>query len=1437
MHGGLIQLFNTNAEDVFLTALPSINHFKIVYYRYSNFSLELKEYLVSTYFGNNTYFKLPYDGDLISFIFLQVTLPSLEEINPKLEVEYDKWKYLNRTELPYLPAITTVQNISFTIDNIFITNTLSYITNLLYNLLINGIIAKLSSVYTADIVNQFSSLFDVARDLLTLFKGGKTFTSPIFNAAYLFYITNTSLSDSISQGVSYNPIIGDLIINLILNFMMFSNNTLLGFRYILTNQGIQYYNSETYLKWYKITTNFFNYLVIAGQDYGDLNSYFISTKTHIYIDYTNTYNNIQNLDSSIITQTNTSSIETLAKQSVSSLTVYNYYVRDQLIILGYEYNYIYYVYGIIDLQITDINSAIPITNLDSLKSAYILLNFPDIIINYLINYYTENYATSSTIKYQFEYLQTYSTNFNNVLNSISTEDPFFYTFIDFAYISNVQVDVIRNIVGNSNVVVSSLSYLETLKILSDISFAEITSIQLINSAITAFASIYNYGLVISDLKIVSYDLNLFNGITDINQLLAKYKNILLSNVVEIESSINLYKDIDYEKYLNDGSFIAKNSYVSLIDEFSFSSILDQCLYVDNTPIIIGFIESILSSYSITLNQTQIDKLTLLIKQYNINYPYGGTKTLNINDTIITDISNAIGLGDLFPRILIYNILVGNPYFADTTLLTQDNTTFSQLKEYVTFQSYLNQIFIEEMYYEYVYEKTYELFALYKSDPITDRNKWISKLDSIAKTFKLTLYQQQILRSFTFFNIDYISEKIGDISYTIRKLAPGKRKYIYNTIYLYQTLQDLTNNTLWSERLYFLNILSYEQYFNYVKTNYNYAMTIFNKFKQKSTNRLRWNIVLTIPNSDINLTVVEDYYLTNKFNYILQNYNKNSYDTYVNNLLTQETSNFNNNINTKFNSSYNAIGKTIVATIIDLSNNVTNLSVGLYYTSIYIETLSLQPNTIFDGFTYNTFDNRIIHYENHTNKILEFKVKQTVGSYIIQVKPSVRGKVYFASLNKSILDGEYNLIIKKDTISIYPNTLFIGYNQNNIVYIYRNTTNNLIKNPIINITHFKIISLYNKYYKNNTSILNDDYYLNNDLTIDWNKKKLVRTFLPQEYIYSNKELLLWYYSNDFVFLSQTSSSNNLPGTYIDWTKAYDKLPYAWIDNIGEKIIKNCQLIIGDQKIDEIDNYWMTIYNSYFRSRNIDRAYNNMIGNIDSLTTLSRNPKQPYTLFIPLMFWFARSNELALPIIALTNVSTRISFQLEKLENLVKNYSINTKLNQPKTKVLVEYIYLDLQERLHFITKKHFYVINTTKTITNNNVSLDTFKFKLNNPVIDLFLVFRNKETKEVLDIVETISLILNGKEIYQIKDANYNKLLIPNEKYYTGIPGIITYCFSLYPTQVLPSGSINFYYITNAFFKYSLKPNINPVTLTATLYAREYNILEIMSGQAGLVFTY
>lgn len=98
-----------------------------------------------------------------------------------------------------------------------------------------------------------------------------------------------------------------------------------------------------------------------------------------------------------------------------------------------------------------------------------------------------------------------------------------------------------------------------------------------------------------------------------------------------------------------------------------------------------------------------------------------------------------------------------------------------------------------------------------------------------------------------------------------------------------------------------------------------------------------------------------------------------------------------------------------------------------------------------------------------------------------------------------------------------------------------------------------------------------------------------------------------------------------------------------------------------------------------------------------------------------------------------------------------------------------------------------------------------------------------------------TLYIEGKERFERRDGKYFNVVQPYQRHRNVPPDFIyNYSFSIYPEEVKPSGSCNFSRIDNCHFVFKLNNElINP---HFTIFARNYNILTIKAGMAGVRYS-
>jgi hypothetical protein len=179
-------------------------------------------------------------------------------------------------------------------------------------------------------------------------------------------------------------------------------------------------------------------------------------------------------------------------------------------------------------------------------------------------------------------------------------------------------------------------------------------------------------------------------------------------------------------------------------------------------------------------------------------------------------------------------------------------------------------------------------------------------------------------------------------------------------------------------------------------------------------------------------------------------------------------------------------------------------------------------------------------------------------------------------------------------------------------------------------------------------------------------------------------------------------------------------FAWVEKLGHAIIKEVEVNIGGSRIDRQYGDWLNIWQELTRDNSHDRGYNKMIGNVSDMTSLeasSGDCKDAYTMYVPLQFWFCRNNGLALPLIALQYHDVRVDFQFRDLAECVVTSNVTaSQLKSAGIKfddatLLVDYIYLDSEERKRFAQASHEYLIEQVQDV-DKNITATSEKIRLN-----------------------------------------------------------------------------------------------------------------------------
>jgi len=360
--------------------------------------------------------------------------------------------------------------------------------------------------------------------------------------------------------------------------------------------------------------------------------------------------------------------------------------------------------------------------------------------------------------------------------------------------------------------------------------------------------------------------------------------------------------------------------------------------------------------------------------------------------------------------------------------------------------------------------------------------------------------------------------------------------------------------------------------------------------------------------------------------------------------------------------------------------------------------------------------------------------------------------------------------------------------------------------------------------------------------------------------------------------------------------------SWTNGIGNALIKSVNVEIGGQEIDKHYGEWLDIWSELNLPQDKKNNYNRMVGNnypsddYDPDLAKDSANESTSTLYIPLRFWFNRNPGLALPLIALQYHEVKINVEFEEANYLTRSdaaaaisgpeSSSGVAVLMTSCELLVDYIYLDTDERRRFAQVSHEYLIEQVQFLGSESLSASSsnamVNLNFNHPVKCLNWVIQNEKFLAVNsteqtddnkafdsgnqklrysslakinnnnDTFNTAKIQLNGHDRMSEKNADYFRI-VQGHNHLVGSTNknIYTYSFALKPGEHQPSGTCNFSRIDNAklvlnFDTSSTSSNTNTALTAYTgqvqsavelkVYATNYNVLRVMSGMGGLAYS-
>lgn len=304
---------------------------------------------------------------------------------------------------------------------------------------------------------------------------------------------------------------------------------------------------------------------------------------------------------------------------------------------------------------------------------------------------------------------------------------------------------------------------------------------------------------------------------------------------------------------------------------------------------------------------------------------------------------------------------------------------------------------------------------------------------------------------------------------------------------------------------------------------------------------------------------------------------------------------------------------------------------------------------------------------------------------------------------------------------------------------------------------------------------------------------------------------------------------------------------WTRNLMHNLVRECCLTFNDLVAARFDNYHLDFWAAFTTPASKKNGYNNMIGNFGDLTgphsngaTLG-NTLNPYTLNLPLPFFYSRDSGVALPTAALPYNEMRINFQFRDWEDLlvidnaatgargVVNSSNDLTTGAPSLgacAVWANYAIVSNDERKRMACAPRDILIEQVQTaprqsFTPASNTSQSFDIRFSHAIKVLFFAVRNTTCKQewsnyttasaapfsggvdfdppgATDPIKQTSLIYEntnrltqmGSDYFSLVNPWYHAPSIPLET------GYHTYSYSLDFISLDPLGSTNFGKLTN-----------------------------------------
>jgi hypothetical protein len=130
----------------------------------------------------------------------------------------------------------------------------------------------------------------------------------------------------------------------------------------------------------------------------------------------------------------------------------------------------------------------------------------------------------------------------------------------------------------------------------------------------------------------------------------------------------------------------------------------------------------------------------------------------------------------------------------------------------------------------------------------------------------------------------------------------------------------------------------------------------------------------------------------------------------------------------------------------------------------------------------------------------------------------------------------------------------------------------------------------------------------------------------------------------------------------------------------------------------------------------------------------------------------------------------------------------------------------------------------------------FKIQINKLTLYFINNYKNNEIIQKISPILQFNIKNNGNDFFSKQDYNYFNSLIPCTKFKSSPDiGYYAYSFSLLPTELQPSGHLNFNFLDNVELDIDSSELVKSEPYNLKVVVKEYQIIRIMSGIGSLAW--